>query len=117
MASTWATLLGMPIRSERRHTYDGPVEVWVDGTKRMDASVRLAGYVDVTVAPRNGIDHPESVDGVTSWSGFLQGLNEIDAMTLLPEQLELRFPDGRVGEARLHGTSGHLEGSGETPFG
>jgi hypothetical protein len=106
----------MPIRSEKRQTYSGPVEVWVNGTKRMDASVRLAGYVDVSVVPTLGIDHPEPVDGVSSWSGFLEGLNEIDAMTLLPEQLELKFPDGRVGEARLHGTSGHLEGSGATPF-
>ena len=47
---------------------------------------------------------------------FVNGPNDIDLMALLPQHLELKFPDGRVGRARLHGTSGHVEGTWESPF-
>jgi hypothetical protein len=93
------------------------VEIWVGGEKRLDVDVRLSGYVEVSVIPTLGPEQLPPMDGVTSWEGLWYGMAESDAMDLIAEVFELRFPDGRVGRVRLDDTAGKLRGMGETPFG
>ena len=100
---------------ERRQSYSGPVEVWIDGAKKMDANVRLTGYVDVSIIRTLG-EPDEPFPGRTSWDGNFVGMSEQEVATLFGQQLELRFKSGRVGDAFLHDTTGFLQGSGETPF-
>ena len=109
-------LSDVPTFKERRQAYNGRVEVWVNTTKRFDALARLIGYVDVSMVPTLGAEDLKPMDGVTSWDGYLDGLDPLDVVGLLPEPVELRFPDGRVGEAFLRNPDGRLQGSGVTPF-
>ena len=106
----------VPTFKERRQAYNGRVEVWVNTIKRFDALARLVGYVDVSMVPTLGPEDLKPMDGVTSWDGYLDGLDPLDVVGLLPEPVELRFPDGRVGQAFLRNPDGRLQGSGMTPF-
>ena len=101
---------------EPRQNYDGPVELWVGGSKRCDVQVRLVGYVDIIrVKTIGGLIEG---DGPTSWEGsIVSGLSKTELLHLLPEKLELHFPDGQVGVAVLMNQTGRLLGIRETPFG
>jgi len=98
---------------ERRKTYTGSVEVWVNGSKRFVTSARLVGYVHVSVIRTRSDDEP--FEGPTSWDGHIE-ISEGEAQALFADQLELRSAEGWVGRARLDGTGGRVEGFGVVPF-
>jgi len=101
------------VREPRQH-YDGPVEIWVDGLKRLEARVRLTGYVDVAeIRTMGGVSH---MDGVTSWDGYLV-LPQHNLFDLVGLQLDLNLSNGQTGRAVLKDTSsGFVLGTRETPF-
>jgi hypothetical protein len=100
--------------TEETGHYNGPAEVWVGEVKRFDVSVRLKGYVDVTMATSFG--GTERVEGLRSWDGQFNGLAQGDMMDLAPANFELRLPDGRTGEAVLRRSGPHFTGTGRAPF-
>ena len=62
---------------ERRKHYVGTVEVWVNGTKRLETSARPVGYVKVSVIRPLG-EPDEPFDGPASWDGHIE-ISEADA--------------------------------------
>jgi hypothetical protein len=105
----------VPTFKEWRQNYNGPVEIWVNGAKRMDANVRLSSYIDVEMI--NTLGEPEQRhESQTSWNGRLDGLSDHELMALNGQSFELRFPDGRMGEAMLLDASGRLQGFDVVPF-
>lgn len=102
---------GVP--KQRRQSYNRPVEIWFGGVKLVDANVRLSGYFD-GISATDVEDDP--VEGLSSWEAMLDIPNSFDLRALVGEELEMRFRDGRVGQAVLIDTSGRLEGLGDIPF-
>ena len=47
---------------KQRETYSGPIEIWVDGVKRVDVEATLSEWVD-------------PVDDAISWDGRFEGLS------------------------------------------
>jgi len=99
---------------ERRSSYNGAAEVWIDGVKCKDLDVRLSGYVDVSeIRTFGGVEY---MDGPTSWDGYFVNLSQHDAFELTGKQLDLKLSNGQTGRAVLTDISGLLQGVRETPF-
>jgi len=75
--------------------------------------VDLASFADVEIVRTLG--RTERVEGNPSWTGRLTS-GHWDQVPL-GEQIELKFPDGRSGNAFLANTAGELIGASEVPFG
>jgi hypothetical protein len=89
------------------------VEVWINGTKRSSVEVELSGYASVVTAPAGR----GSRDGRTSWDGRIVGSPAVvHEWYRHGHELELRFPNGRVGIAILQDADGTIEGLHEAPF-
>lgn len=102
-------------RKERRTTYEGPAELWVDGEKRFDVVAQLNGWVEVIEVTTTGDTLIQ--DGVTSWGGIvLDGPGQAEVLSLMGRHLEFHFPNGKVGIAVFGDAAGTLQGIRETPF-
>lgn len=100
---------------QARSNYEGAAEIWIDDAKRFDVTVRLTGYVDVSVIETLG--GVERMDGVHSWDGYVNGLTQNDLLELaVCPRWELRMPDGQTRQAVLPNGDRYLLGTGMTPF-
>jgi hypothetical protein len=100
-------------RREKRQRYNGPVEIWVEGTKWFDAHGALGAYADF--ADIAGSD--QRFIGRLSWKGHLAELSRAELSSLAGVTSEVRFPDGRTGEAVMEDkTDGRVQGLSEAPF-
>ncbi len=107
---------------ERRYTrenhYQGSVEVWVDGSRHIEAQVRLT--------KRERMDEIQTLAGTetvalqTIWEGRFRGLTQEQLRPLQVSDggFELRLPDGSVGLAVLPNDRdlAYLQGLGDPPF-
>jgi hypothetical protein len=66
--------------------YEGPAEVWVDGTKWFDATVRLTGYIEATGITSFG--GKQCLESVSSWDGRLFGIEQRDRFRLVGKNFE-----------------------------
>jgi len=100
---------------ERRGSFEGLVEIWIGDTKRLDAQVNLAKYVEVVeIRTTGGVQY---MDGPESWDGYLVGVSEHDRGSLIGEQLDLKLANGQTGRAVMKDyNSGFLTGVREAPF-
>jgi len=96
---------------EPQQSFDGPVEI-VLGDEHFDAIALLTGYVEHEDIPTIGGLIP--FDSTTSWSGLIVDLNQVVLRKMAIQKFEIRFSDGRVGEAIFR--EGIIEGIGPTPF-
>jgi hypothetical protein len=81
---------------EHRGLYDGPVEILVDETERLDAWVHLVKYVEVI---ETRTEPATRRDGTQSWHGFLPELSARERKRLVDHQLDLELPSGQTGRA------------------
>jgi hypothetical protein len=105
-------------RHVREHHYRGTVEVWVDGTKRIEADAHLT--------TREVVDEVETLGGAgtvrggASWDGRFHGLAKEDLRPLqvVKGGFQLKLPDGSVGQAVLPNDRdlSYLQGLGDAPF-
>jgi hypothetical protein len=94
-----------------QQSFDGPVEI-VLSDERFDARALLTGYVDHDDILTIGGLIP--FDSNTSWSGLIVDLSQAVLRKMAIQKFEIKFSDGRVGEAIFR--EGIVEGIGPTPF-
>jgi hypothetical protein len=100
-------------RREKKQTYHGPVEIWVEDTKWFDAHAALEAYAEF--AEVAGSD--QRLIGRQSWKGHLAELNRAELSRLAGVTCEVRFPDARTGEAVMEDkTDGKVQGVSDAPF-
>jgi hypothetical protein len=104
-------------RTTRQVNYAGPVEIWVDGSKQLEAEIRLTKHE--IVEDVDTLAGTESVLAGTAWDGRFRGATEGDLRVLqVAGEFELRLDTGSVGRAVLaNGRDlAYLNGLGDPPF-
>jgi hypothetical protein len=88
---------------KQRQTYEGPVEIWVDGIKRFDLTGKLSCWTD-------------PAGTVVSWDGLLEGLSQHNRLELTGRPLELRLANERSSTVVMSEGSDAVRGVGPVPF-
>lgn len=101
-------------RVVQRGSYNGPVDVLIDGSVVGQARAHLVGHLEQLDAP-GAEGGNEWIDGLRSWDGHLNGVDGDVAWTLSGIVAQLRTPDGRVGDFIATNLPA-IGGSGEPPF-
>jgi hypothetical protein len=104
-------------RTTREVNYGGLVEIWMDGSKRFEADIRLTKHE--IVEDIDTLAGTETVLAGTVWDGRFRGATENDLRALhVAGEFELRLDTGSVGSAVLpNGRDlAYLQGLGDPPF-
>jgi hypothetical protein len=101
---------------ERRGSWVGHAELFVDDVKAHDVTVVLTAYVDVAeVQPLE--DPTQYVDVGSSWDGHIEGLTEAEQLQILrAARTSLKLDNGRIGGFAMTSTDGSIRGYGDIPF-
>lgn len=107
----------MARRTTREVNYAGSVEIWVEGSKQLEAEIRLTKHE--IVENIDTLAGTESILAGTTWDGRFRGAGVSDLRALLAAgEFELKLDTGSVGRAVLPNARdlAYLHGVGVPPF-
>jgi hypothetical protein len=98
---------------EIRERFNGTVELDVEGI-RYGATAELTGYVDVIDVKTIGASL--TMDGNTSWDGWISELEGTSLPVVFSKRMKLIFPNGEIRVIVLRNMEGLITGTGVVPF-